>query len=508
MKQSINRPRYLINSYDITFWLIVIIGLSAIVTSYPMMKLRFDIWDHVDRIRSMVLDSSAPSPAKRYWYACWAFVFRLFNITDVFTIGIVVHRVQFIANCLLIYLTAQQVFAPLLSLRKHEPTQKQWLSSLALSSVVVWLTIIGTYSFFQQAWIMWYSVNYQITLSIFFLALGLTVNVLSVPQVKSKIIIKVSMALGLLLIVLMFHAGELAYLCFYLPILVICFVSKFSYKPKYVLAAGVALFGTLYLGAKFYADQTPALITHLINRDFTKILLEIKIKGMWNAIHGGNRYAANWNELYALSVCLLIGIGIAIHTPLLKTIAVNKRVLWFLLLSLVFCFAPTFVYTAGLLSLVSYDGIVNRYYYASFVYVALPLVVYISLKYLRILNHPILLFICVLSLMLAVFLCSKNNNKEGVYYQNVQSITTSIQAQKINIDVHEDEVESIRLQLIAAEKKYALNDFVYCGAYESLHLTYYLFQKKNLYFNRMGNHALEDCYWLAKRDQKHVVYLY
>jgi hypothetical protein len=69
-------------------------------------------------------------------------------------------------------------------------------------------------------------------------------------------------------------------------------------------------------------------------------------------------------------------------------------------------------------------------------------------------------------------------------------------------------VESIRSQLIAAEKKYASNDFVYCGAYESLHLTYYFFQKKNLYFYRMGNHALADCYWLAKRDQKHVVYLY
>ena len=473
-----------------------------------MMKLRFDIWDHVDRIRSMVVDSSAPSHAKRYWYACWAFVFRLFNITDVFTIGIVVHRVQFITNCLLVYFAAQQVFAPLLSLSKHEPTQKQWLSSLALSSVAVWLTIIGTYSFFQQAWIMWYSVNYQITLSMLFLALALTVNILSVPQVVSKIVIKACMALGLLLIVLMFHAGELAYLGFYLPILIICFGSKLSYKPKYVLTAAVTLLAIVYLGAKFYADQTPALITHLVNKDFAKILLEIKVKGTWNAIHGGNRYAANWNELYSLSVYLLIGTGIVIHTPWFETFPVNRRVLWFLLLSLVFCFAPTFVYTAGLLSLVSYDGIVNRYYYASFVYTALPLAVYISLKHLRAYKHPICLLICVVFLMMTIFVYSKINNNEGVYYQNVKSIITSIQSKKINIDVHDDEVESIRLQLIAAEKKYAPNDFVYCGAYESLHLTYYFFQKKNLYFNRMGNHALEDCYFLAKRDQKHVVYLY
>jgi hypothetical protein len=508
MNQSINRLRYVISSYDALFWLIIIIGFSVIVTSYPMMKLRFDIWDHVDRVRSMVLDSATPSPAKRYWYACWAFVFRLFNVTDVFTIGTVVHRAQFIANCLLIYCATKQLFAPLLSLSKYEPTQKQWLSSLALSSVVVWLTVIGTYSFFQQAWIMWYSVNYQITLSMLFLALAFTVNILAIPQEVFKIVIKACMAFGLLLLVLMFHAGELAYLGFYLPILVLCFGSKFNYKPKYVLLAGFTLLTAVYLGTKFYADQIPALITHLINRDFAKILLEIKIKGTWNAIHGGNRYAANWNELYAVSVCLLLGIGVASYTPWLKTIVVNKRVLWFLLLSLVFCFAPTFVYTAGLLSLVSYDGIVNRYYFASFIYTALPLGVYIGLMRLRFFKNPICLFVCVVLLMLGVYAYSKIYNKEGAYYQNVQSIITSMQAKRINIDVHEDEVESVRLQLIAAEKKYASNDFVYCGAYESLHLAYYLFQRNNLYFNRMGNHVLADCYWLANRDKKHVVYLY
>jgi hypothetical protein len=507
MKQLVNHPRYSISSYDVIFWLIIIIGFSIIVTSYPMMKLRFDIWDHVDRIRSMVLDSSAPSPAKRYWYACWAFVFRIFNITDIFTIGTVVHRAQFVANCLLIYFAAQQLFAPLLSLNKHELTHRQWLSSLALSSVVVWLTIIGTYSFFQQAWIMWYSVNYQITLSMLFLALAFTVNILAMPQEMFKIVIKACLALALLLLVLMFHAGELAYLGFYLPILVLCFGSKFNYKPKHMLLVGLTLLAAVYFGAKFYADQTPALITHFINRDFAKILLEIKVKGTWNAIHGGNRYAANWNELYGLSVCLLLGIGVASYTPLLKTIAIDKRVLWFLLLSLVFCFAPTFVYTAGLLSLVSYDGIVNRYYFASFVYTALPLAIYISLKQLRVCKHPIWQFVCVVLFMLGVFVYSKIKNKEGVYYQNTMSIVESFASKEINIDVTESEVEDIRQQLMTAEKKYAVNQFIYCGAFESLYVAVYIFDRKNIIFDRMSNHTLEACQAQAKKDNKLVVYI-
>lgn len=503
-----SRLSSLYRSYELIFWLVVLVGIVFIVSSFPMMKLRFDIWDHVDRIRSMVLDSTAPSPAKRYWYACWAFVFRLFNVTDLFTIATVVHRVQFIANCLLIYFAAKQLFAPLLSLNRRVSSQNQWLSSLALSSVMVWLTIIGTYSFFQQAWIMWYSVNYQITLSMLFLALALTVNILATPQALGKVTFKACLVLVLLACVLMFHAGELAYLLFYIPILCLCFWPNYKINIKYILISVILVFIILYFGIKFYEDQIPALFTHLKNGEYQKLLTDIYKKGTWNAVHGGNRYSANWNELYALSVYLLIGIGIAVYMSWLKITTINKKVLCFLLLSLVFCFMPTFVYTAGLLSLISYDGIVNRYYYASFVYLALPLAAYIFLKYWHTSPKPAWLLLFVGLLMLSTFGYSKIINNEGVYYQNVQSIMTSMQSKRINIDVHEDEIESIRLQLLAAEAKYPVNTYIYCGAYESLHITAYIFNKKsNLIFDRLGNHALEDCFQNAKKNSKTIVYL-
>ena len=261
----------------------------------------------------------------------------------------------------------------------------------------------------------------------------------------------------------------------------------------------------------------PALITHLKKREFAKILTEINAKGTWNAVHGGNRYAANWNELYRLSVYLFALVGLAGLAAKFKLVTsnltgnfnfnVNKRVLSFLLLSLVFCFIPTFKYSSGLASLISYDGIVNRYYFASFVFLAIPLAAYVGVTHIKSIGQPMALIVLVALLMAATFFYSKIKNKEGVYYQNVMSIVGSTKGNKINIDVTDGEIEDIRLQLIAAEKKYKINEFIYCGAFESLYVAYYVFNRRNLIFYRLNNHTLEDCKAQAKNDNKHVVYI-
>ena len=516
MKHLAGKQRYSISSYDIMFWLIIAIGFSLIATSYPMMKLRFDIWDHVDRIKVLVLDPLGSIPSRRNWYAVWAYVFRSSGINDIFSFATIIHRVQFILSCVLIYSAAKQIYSALLPLKACVKVENNWLSGLALSSVLVWLTIIGTFSFFQQAWIMWYSVNYQITLPMLFLSLGLMVNVLAIEQTPRQVILKSCMALALLLGVYLFHAGELAYLVFYIPILVLCFGSKYNYKPKYVLLLTSIIIALLYIAISFYSDHVPALLTHLKKREFTKILLEINTKGTWNAVHGGNRYAANWNELYRLSVYLFALIGVAglvtkfklVTNNLIDNFNVNNRVLCFLLLSLVFCFIPTFKYTSGLASLISYDGIVNRYYFASFVFLAVPLAVYMGVKSMKNIGQPMVLIALVALLMAATFFYSKIKNKEGVYYQNVMSIVGSVKDNKINIDVTDGEIEDIRLQLMKAEKKYQVSQFMYCGAFESLYVAYYIFGKRNLIFNRLGNHTLEECMAQAKKDNKHVVYIH
>ncbi len=506
------------NSYPIIFWGFITCGLLLILSSFPMMKLGFDIWDHVRYLRLAVEDPSliATLP-KKQWYLVWSYLFRLFDITDIFTYATVIHRTQFILCCVMVYIAAKQIFSALLPLKSTMAVENNWLSSMALSSVLVWLTMIGTFSFFQQAWIMWYSVNYQITLPMLFLAVSLCVNLLAIQQSREQLIFKTSIVALLLIGVYVFHAAELAYLLFYFPILVLCFGMQYKYNIKHIclaVAIGVIIVAVAIV---FYTEQVPALVTYIMHGQYSKILADINIKGTYNAVHGGNRYAANWNELYRLSVYILGILCIAglvgrlrLSAPLadwFKCNQVNRRVFGFLILSLVFCFIPTFKYSSGLASLITYDAIVNRFYYASFAFLAIPLLGYFLCTHIKYLLYPIGIVGISLSIMFCAFIFSAKINSTNVYADNVKSIARSILDKKINIGMSAEKIEGISTQLREAEKKYKVDEFIYCGTYDNLHVVYYVFNKKNVIFVRHGHKTFDGCEEYAKSIGKRAVYV-
>ncbi len=493
-----------LNSYSLIFAFLVSAGFISIAFSFPMMRLRFDIWQHIDHINAYVLEPTAEVTGRAYWLKMWAHVFRFLHIDNIFTYAIIIHRVQFVLNCVAIYIAAKQIFSALLVFDEQEAVKNQWLSSLAFSSVIVWLTIIGTFSFFQQAWIMWYSVNYQITIAMLFLALGLSVNAIIVMQSTQLAITKALIAFVLMLGIYFFHAGELVYLLIYIFIGILCFGSQIKINWKYALF-GAGFFGiVLYLLIQMYSDHIPALITMIKNGEYTQILAAIQVKGKWNAVDGGNRFLANWNELYRLSVFAFIPIGIFAW---LYPLQINKRVLCFIGSSLVFCFIPTFQYSAGLASIISYDGIVNRYYFASFIFLIIPLSSYFIIVNYKLIRYPIAVICLVFIAMLMTLFYSKQINNEGVYFKNVQSIVKSIKAKKIDAGVSDAFIVSTGLQIDAAETKFAINSFNYCGSFESLFIARYVYGKKNMLFDRLGNFSNTECEKHAKDFGKKVVYL-
>ena len=492
--------------YSIVYLLLVGLGFLFVASSFPMMKLRFDIWQHIDHIHSYVLDPNANVTGRAAWLKLWAAVFRVLNIDDIFTYAVIIHRIQFVLSCVLVYFAAKQLFMALLKFDENvtEHTKRQWLSSLAISSVFVWLTIIGTHSFFQQAWIMWYSVNYQITLPMLFLALGLSVNALTVAQSTQLVVSKALGAFVLVLGIYLFHAGELAYLLFYILIGILCFGSKFKFNWKYVLLGAVFLGMVLYVMIRMYSDHVPALITLMKNGEYSKILTDIQAKGKWNAVDGGNRFSANWNELYRLSVFAFI---LVVVFAWFKPLQVNQRVLCFVGLSLIFCFIPTFQYSAGLVSLISYDGIVNRYYYASLIFLILPLFAYFIVINFKAIRHPIGLLGVVFFVMLSVLIYSKKINNEGVYFKNVQSIRNSIKTKKIDIGVPDDFISLIGFKIKTAEAKFQDVGYIYCGSFESLYIARYVYRKKNMLFDRLGSYSIADCENHARDFGKKIAYL-
>lgn len=505
MMQQLKKKFYQSASgYSLAFWSVVLVGLVFIASSYPMMKLRFDIWQHVGNIDILVFNPDA-KVVRSNWHSTWAFVLRALGAKDVFEYAVIIHRVQFVLNCVIIYVASRLLFSALLPTAdimnsRSDVSRKHWLSSLAVSSVLVWLTIIGTYSFFQQAWIMWYSVNYQITLPFLFLALALFVSGVATPQSKKIFVLKLCGSLALLTLIYFYHAGELAYLVFYLPVLLICFTTKRNYKKTFILMILTLI--VVLVGVKFYSDIVPGLIKLLKEGNWRQIKERINIDGLYN-IQGGNRYLSNWNELYALSVFMVVPIAFLVWT---KRIHFNQRVFLFIALSMVFCFIPTFKYSAGIASLISYDGIVNRYYFASFVFMMLPMVTYSLVWNIKLLRHPTILAAIVMVLMGLVFSYSRSINHGGVYYQNVKSIRDSLYQDRVGLDMPAREIESIGRQISEAEKKYGAEQIIFCANYDKSHVVRYIYRKENILFHR--GHlliTLDQCRDFAKSKNKLAV---
>ena len=256
------------------------------------------------------------------------------------------------------------------------------IQSLAISSTLVWFTVIGTVSTFQQAWIMWYSVNYQITLPILMLAISLLLNIFIINHNDGTFYLKLSLSILLLALVYFYHAAAL-----------------------------------LFFALQNYTDRKPELIQLLINGDMNSIVDNIRKYGQYN-VNGGNRRIANWNEMYILS--LLVVIPMMLYANIKKILPQLKASL-FVLLSLVFCFIPNFIYTAGIASLVSYAEIVNRYYFASFIHLVVPLFVYVFTfnKFKH--AHAFVVFACTFCIIFILYSYSKTSSNK-TYFYNILSL--------------------------------------------------------------------------------------
>lgn len=495
------------NIYRLVFWSIVVAGIVFIMMSHPMMKLRFDIWQHLGSIDDLVINPKADI-ARANWYKVWAYLFRALGIQDIRTYAVIIHRTQFLLDCIVIYLSASYLL-PALLLQKEQfelnfeqkLNQKSWISSFALASTLVWLTVIGTVSTFQQAWIMWYSVNYQLTLPFLFLTISLFTHAGVVLQTKAALYAKVIISLVLLLLIFLLHAGELVYLFIYIVAGLIVFVNRKNIK-KIIVALSLLLIFVL-IGSQFYSDRTPEIVNLIQSGQTDKISGLIQEYGKYN-IEGGNRYEANWNALYA--ICVFCGLPILILHFRDKNI-LNIKILFVVLASLAYCFIPTFKLSSGIASLVYPAPIINRLYFASFLYVLPSLLAYLILSQTRKFNKPIYLLLFVLMLMGLTAAYSRYVNHGGTYFQNIHSIRNSLKPEKVGIDIPASNIDSIKMQIDAAKYQYGENNIMFCANYDKSHIVQYVYRQKNILFDRFAPHEVADCVKNPKSKDKRIVYI-
>ena len=411
-------------------WPVGIVLLSLVILaskSHPMMYPGFDIWIHLSRIESA-------ESSHRYWYQAWKTIFNLLGLTDVFDRALIIHRLQVFLAMGMIGLSAYWV---MLVAFKNTIINKSIFALQAGCAVWIWLSMHGTVSTplngdraFFQSWLMWYSVNYQITLPVYLMsASALLLAWFGDNQEKIRWLLLGLTSVGAIFITAI-HASELSYLFF-----AIAWIFIIGFKPnlKWIYIFGIFLLITsAYIGIQFIG-RLPTGLEILQSEGWTGLYKAIKGNGDW-MINRGNRGQASFNYLYIMgltSICLSMFF-------ILRKPEVNIRPFWFVALSALPVFALYWDLSAGSMAMILYPQITWRFTFSSFLFLGIPLlVISLGLRYPKLINQWYQLLLTTGFVFLAT-LASYRYEPNHVTYQYARSIAYSLSPEKVFFGIPPD----------------------------------------------------------------------
>jgi len=434
---------------NIIFYILILLLIYSIFMTNPFLKYPFDVYVHLDRIEKQY-NTNHLLHNRLFWHYIWAKIFHLFNIdnTQIFFRAYVIHYTQ-----VLISFSGVFYFSYIFIKNIFKQIDKLYIKYLALWSTIIWFTIYATNSMgIHQVWILWYSINYQITLIFILVMLGLTISILYNNFNIYNKFIYIFIIIILAFIVLKIHTMELLYYLMYLSTLSLVYIDKiFIYIKKNIYNGLIAI---ITIGLFVY--NLPILVNHFESKSSRIInyLSYDKIPQLYNQImrdgysliRGLNRAYASMNELIYLSIILIILLGIInIYNYIKKRDSfVRYRLLFFLIITSLFVLIPLFQFSSGLAGmLVSSVYVVNRFYYSSLIFLVIPIFTYYILQVIN-KKNIIYLNIYILFILFSIFLYSKYDiNHNQNYYKNIQSIKNSFYREKVGFSLSSKNIKEI-----------------------------------------------------------------
>ncbi len=370
------RSRYLKTNASLVFGLFSCCLILVLLT-HPFMKLPFDPWEHLIKIRSLFDDGKCflywPENTSSFcsWHSAWAKLFTLINIDDTFAWAKIIHCTQFFFALLCLFYFSSSV---LKLCSKHTPPNSIFL--MAIFATLFWLVGNGTYSVDQQqAWIMWYSVTYQgLTIPLFWLITGLTLQLLFNENLpcRNKQVFVLLIISGFLAIAF-FHPSEAIYYAIFL-FLSLLFTPLISLKQKTVYGG---IFFTILPCILFVIAtymKLPFLHGVSIQNGLTDIIQQIELTGKNITENGGNRIRQSFSELAMLSsVAALLFWSIK---RLFFYKEKNPISILLVVAVIVFFLIPTSKWLAGITGVLLHENIVWRFFFASPWFLFIPLVIF------------------------------------------------------------------------------------------------------------------------------------
>lgn len=441
--------------------------LVLVLASHPMMYPGFDVWIHMARM-------AHGEPGWKIWYDVWREVFALFKIDNVFDRALLVHRVQVLLTVGMVGLSAYWV---LVTVFHRTAVKRTTLVLQALCAVWIWLIMHGTVSTpvggdrpFWQSWLLWYSVNYQIALPVYFLsAAALLLAWLGDVTSRARYGLLTVAFMGAIFIGKV-HAGELPYLMFGACLLVLLAFKRRLVRPYLLLILGGVVAIALTIGL---VGRLPSGL---------QIFKEKGIEGFIAAVLGYgdlmvawlNRGGASWNFYY------FMGLAAAVLALVLarQNDQVQFRPLWFVLLSSIPAMAIHSPLTAGLLAMVTYPEIAWRFSFSSFLFVALPvLAVVVGLRFPQFMGswRQLVLTgtVCLVTLV-ASYVAEPNN----VAYRYTRSLLTTLSPERVYFGLppqSEAWLEKVNKALIAEKDQGPV-----CADMFSAYYLYFVYQQKRM----------------------------
>ena len=437
---------------------LIFICIACVLLTHPFLKLPYDPWEHLIKIRSIFDEGRCSLFWPEYssgfcaWHAMWAYFFSALGIDETLLWASIIHWSQSIFALLCLYFfSSSAIRLADISIPPHRA------SLTAIWATIFWLIGNGTFSVdYQNAWIVWYSVTYQgLTIPLFWLMVGLTLHLFFNADLRaggrSLIILLIIAGFS---IITFFHPSEAVYYLVY-GVISVFFTPLLSVKQKTALGFLLitVLPALLFLIAR--SLQLPILAELTSVDGLSEIVHQIQLTGVRITEQGGNRLLSTFSELAILSlVFALLFYAMTVIPPRLR----QGRVFALLLISMVFfSMIPAVTWVAGTVGVLLHEDIVWRFIFASPWFVFLP---YIVLKLSSNNRFGAVYSSVVLCAIIAGTTYASDRFFNQALSGNISSLMDSFSKQKIGLQYSENDLnrlEQIIKTHLRAEKNQQKN---------------------------------------------------
>lgn len=379
--------------------------------------------------------------ARFLWHYSWAILFKIVDIdsTQLLVRAKIIHVIQIVISLLSMY-----YFSKVVIRNVFFKIDRVILKYLSLWSVFIWLTIFATKSVdYHQVWMMWYSVNYQITLPLFWYMLALTfVLVLEEISVWKKIFFSIQIML-LSRIILQIHSMEFLYYLMYMALFGLIYIDKiYIFFKKYFYLFVPILLSIVYFMKHYQPDHSP-IFEYLSLDKMPELYQKIMQKG-GVLLSGYNRASFSINELmYFIGIVgVLFSMYLLFQYRNSNQKAINIRMILVIWITSLFVLIPLYQFSSGLFAVITRTMVVNRLYYSASLFMVLPIVIYYVIRNFKY-SFRAMNLILILSLVVVYHFSKYSNTVGHNYYKNIQSIQNSFYERKVGFNLTQVEIDKI-----------------------------------------------------------------